>query len=320
MRTAAGLGAPPERPNPPMFRAPSLAWLAGDGAEPRRIGILLTLVAFAVFLRLATWNPVADGPWGRAARLSVLGGAGAIAVWALVRAQAGRHSRLPIVCAAATLLVSDTVHYFRLANPATRGGPVLAFEASFTDDATVRRQWEVETRGGGSARVEGGALVLDSPPGGVAYVVARLADWPSAHRNWLLPVGLLELPRIERVAWRATATRTQPFYVLFEARRLLVQLVEYGVHVTYPDERNAARGHELRHPAGSDGRPHDWLLTRDTREIALWIDGQVVWRAPQREELGQVRLGEPRADAQHGGRLRLDSARYAASLAVNGGS
>ncbi len=282
--------------------------------------MLLALAVAAVALRLLTWDPVADGPWGRAARLSLLGGAASVAVWGLIRAQAGAGSRLPLVCAAVTLLVSDAVHYARIANPITRGGPVIALDATFADDASLRRDWELETRSGGTARVEGRALVLDSPPGGAAYAVARLGEWPSPHRNWLLPVGLLELPRVERVAWRAAATRTHPFYVVFEARRLLIQLVDYGVHVTYPDERNAARGFELRHPAGSDGRAHDWQVTRDTREIVLAIDGQVIWRAPQREELTQVRLGEPKTDPQHGGRLRLETASYTASLALNQGT
>jgi hypothetical protein len=157
---------------------------------------------------------------------------------------------------------------------------------------------------------------LESPPGGAAYVVARLGDWPSAHRNWLLPTGLLDLPRVERIAWRAAATRAGAFYVVFESRRLLIQLVPTGIHITYPDQGNIARGHELPHPAGSDGRVRDWLLTRDTRDIALALDGQTIWRAPQREALDQVRLGEPKADPQHAGRLRLESVRYTASLAV----
>jgi len=65
---------------------------------------------------------------------------------------------------------------------------------------------------------------------------------------------------------------------------------------------------------GNDGKPHDWLLSRDNKQISLSIDGRQVWSAPSVEELNLVKLGETKVDPEHGGSMRVESVSYASSL------
>jgi hypothetical protein len=118
----------------------------------------------------------------------------------------------------------------------------------------------------------------------------------------------------EELAWRASINRTGPYLVVTEVQNLLVQAVDYGLHVTYPDERGVARGHEVPHQNVQDGRPHDWKITRDGREIVLLVDGTRIWAAPQRSPLRQLKLGETKIDPQHGGTIRIEDVRYASFL------
>jgi hypothetical protein len=145
-------------------------------------------------------------------------------------------------------------------------------------------------------------------------MVGRLGAVPDVRVNWWLPVGLAERDRSERFAWRATINRTGGFYVVTELHNLLIQAVGYGLHITYPDERKQARGNEIQHPVGSDGKPHDWLLTRDNQQISLSIDGRQVWSARSAEEFNLVKLGETKVDPEHGGSMRVESVSYASAL------
>jgi hypothetical protein len=285
-----------------------------DAADRRALIWLAGIIAVSLLLRLLTWSELADGGQARYVKTTLFGGAAAAVVWLLMRIQVPSTSPVPLLSAAAVLLAGDAIHYVRLANPIARGGPIVAVAATFPDEATARRQWDLETSGAGRVRVEGGALVLESPPGATAYAQARLGQVPDVRVNWWLPVGLAERERDERLTWRAAVQRTHGFYVVAELRSLLIQAVGYGLHITYPDERGAARGHEIAHSVGTDGRPHDWVLTRDGREIALSLDGQRVWAAPPREELGQLKLGETKNDPQHGGSMRVEAASYASTL------
>jgi hypothetical protein len=292
---------------------PALAGLL-HRQDLRRLGITLAVIIASAALRLLTYNVVADGGHPRYVKTVLIGAGAAAVVWWLVRVQTGRRSWLPLAAAVAVLLSGDAVHYVRLANPITRGGPVLAFSTTFADETAVRRQWDVETTGGGTVTFSRGAMLLQSPPRATAYAIARIGTVPDVRISWWLPVGLAERERTERLAWRATVDRTGEYYVVTEIRHLLIQAVGYGIHVTYPDEKDAPRGYEIPHPAGNDRQPHDWLLVRDTRQLSLSIDGKVVWSAPQREELGQVKLGETHVDPLHGGSMRVESVSYVAAL------
>jgi hypothetical protein len=295
-------------------------WFAGglidalSPADRRALLLLVGLVAVSLVLRILTWDVVADGPRARFVKTAILGAAAASTVWALIRVQTKAASRVPLVCAVIVLVSGDVVHYLRLANPITRGGPIVALETSFGDEAEARRSWDFETSGSGRISAESGALRLESGPGASAYVIARLAAPPDVLQRWWLPVGLIDRERDERIAWRAAVQRTGSFYAVIELRRLLVQVVSYGLHVTYPDENNNQRGSEITHPVGSDGQPHDWRLTRGRGEVSLELDGRQVWKAPAREAFNQLRLGDSKSDPAHGGSMRLERASYASTL------
>jgi hypothetical protein len=307
---------PSGAPLPPADRA--LSWRERldeyvDARDWRWLGVLLLIMAVSLTLRVLTWDPVADGPQARFVKVAVFAGAMVVLIWFLVRLQTARGSWVPVAAALAVLLAGDAIHYVRLANPITRGAPIRELSGSFAEES-ARRNWEVETSGGGQVRFEGPAAVLTSPPSAVAYLRARLQPIPDIATQWWLPVGIAERPRVEQLSWRATVQRTHPYYVVLDVPTLLVQVVGYGLHITYPDERNQLRGHEVQHAVGSDGQPHDWRVVRDSRQIAILLDGRQVWAAPQRGELNQVRLGETKNDSQHGGSMRLESVSYRVSL------
>jgi hypothetical protein len=278
------------------------------------VAVLLAVIAVSVALRLLTWNALADGDHTRYVKTTLFGGFAAAVVWFLIRIQTTPWSRLPLVCAALVLLSGDAIHYVRFANPISRGGPVVTLNAAFPDEGTARRSFDFETAGGGSVRFESGAVTLQSPPRGTAYMVGKLGTVPDVRINWWLPVGLAERDRSERLAWRATVNRTGGFYVVTELRNLLIQAVGYGIHITYPDERKTLRGNEIQHPVGTDGKPHDWLLVRDNRQISLSIDGRQVWSAQSAEEFNLVKLGETKVDDAHGGSMRVESVSYSTAL------
>jgi hypothetical protein len=109
--------------------------------------VILGIVVVLVGLRVVTWNEIADGDRSRYLKTALFGGASAMMVWFLVLLQTGAKSRLPVWCAAAVLLAGDAVHYVRLANPITRGGSLVAFEATFAEGRPLDAMWEVESRG-----------------------------------------------------------------------------------------------------------------------------------------------------------------------------
>ena len=272
------------------------------------------LIALAVAARLVTWDPIAHGDRARHVRVTLVGGVAAAAVALGARALSSPPSRAPLLWAAAVLLTADLTHYSRRLHPIARGAPIITVDADLRDDAALRRTWDVETSGAGAARLSGGALLLESPPGASAFIAARIPTLPDAQRHWLLPVGLLERERTERIAWRAIVRRTGDFYVIAELRRLLIQAVSYGLHVTYPDQREQLRGHEITHSAAADGSPHDWLLERTTAQIVLSVDGRQVWSAAAREPITQARLGESKRDPQHAGSMRIERVSFAIAL------
>ena len=306
-RSGAGAAPPDERP----WRE-RLAELAGP-ADRRQVAILALVIAGSVALRLLSWDIIADGAQVRFVKVTLFAAASVTVVWFLVRLQTAAGSWVPLACAAAVLFAGDAIHYVRRAHPITRGAPVVAVSVPFVDEPTVRRGWDVEL-GGGQVSFQSGAVVLTSPAGAAGYLSARIPRVPDVGVDWWLPVGLAERERAERLVWRAILERTGGFYVVLEASRLLVQAVPYGLHITYPDARDEATGHEIQLPAVNDRRPHDWVLTRGSRQIALTFDGQQVWTAPARGELNQMRLGETKRDALHGGSMRIESASYGLTL------
>lgn len=282
--------------------------------ERRQVLALGALVVVSVALRLLTWDVVADGGQARYIKVTLFAAVASVLVWLLVRIQTSPRSWVPFGCAAFVLLAGDAIHYARVLNPITRGAPLVQVDSPFTSEAAVRSAWDVETSGGGQARFESGSVTLQAPPRGTAFLRAKMGPAPDLAANWWLPLGVGERARVERLAWRATVNRTSPYFVMLDVPSLLIQVVPYGVHVTYPDDRNVMRGHEVQHPVGSDGQPHSWTVVRNGSQVSLSLDGRQVWSAPQRGPLGQMRLGETKVDAEHGGSVRIESASYTIGL------
>jgi hypothetical protein len=174
--------------------------------------------------------------------------------------------------------------------------------------------WEVETANGGTAKVEGNSAVLAAGPSATSYISAKLEKDPDVREKWWLPLGLATLERSETLKWRATVERSGGYLVLVEIRNLLIQAVPYGVHVTYPDASKKVTGNEIQTQVTLDGKPHDWEIVRDLREIRLRVDGNEIWKAQQQGPLAQLKLGETKRDAAHGGSLRVERASYRRDL------
>jgi hypothetical protein len=291
-------------------RSPGLRGLLRE----RQALVLALAVLISLVLRMLTWSPIADGGHARYVKVASIGGAASVAVWTLIRVQAGPHRYLPLVSALGVLFAGDATHYVRLAHPIAHGAPVASLTSTFVDEAAVRRQWDFQTDRGGRLAIEPGAVVLESPPGATAFVRARLPTIPDVHLQWWLPVALAEQDPSERLTWRGVVSRTGRFYVMAEVRHLLVQAVSYGLHVTYPDERRTLTGHQIQTSSTLDGAVHEWRMTRNQGQLTLAVDGAPLWSAPQQEDLAQIRLGETRADATHGGSMRLEFVEYSATL------
>ena len=276
--------------------------------------MILGIVVVLVGLRVLTWNEVADGARSRYLKTALFGGASAMVVWFLVLIQTGAKSRLPVWCAAAVLVAGDAVHYVRLANPITWGGALVSFDATFAEGRPLDAMWEVETANGGTAKVEGTTAVLAAGPSATAYVTAKLEKDPDVRERWWLPLGLATLERTETLKWRATVERSGGYLVLVEIRNLLIQAVPYGLHVTYPDAAKKVAGNEIQTQVTLDGKPHDWEIVRDLKEIHLRVDGNEIWKAQQQGPLEQLKLGETKRDAAHGGTFRVERASYRRDL------
>lgn len=284
-------------------------------AVPGRQALVLgAIVVVSLALRILTWNHIADGNFARATKIAIVGAISSVLVWALLRVQT--RTWVPVVAAVVVLLSGDAIHYVRLANPITRGGAVVSFVASFANPAVAKQQWDLETNGAGQARVENGALVLESAPKGTAYAEAQVGRTPDVTLAWWLPVGLSEGTLAERLTWTATVTRTGDFYVIADMDKLLIQAVNYGLHITYPDANKQRVGHEVQTQVSLDGQPHQWVLTRDGQQITLAVDGKQLWSAPQQGELHQLKLGETKVDPLHGGSMRIEAASYNSHLVI----
>ncbi|MGI8422855.1 MAG: hypothetical protein ACR2NO_01835 [Chloroflexota bacterium] len=274
-------------------------------ATRAEIAILGVSLAVSAVLRLLTYHPIADGAGSRYSKTVVVSVVAAALVWILVRLQTANRS-IPILCALAVILAGDAVHYVRLAHPVTRGAPIRSFVSDLKGEERARREWEFTTSGEGQIKFDGSSMRLSSPTRSTAYVQAKLPpalEWGSA---WWLPVGLGERERVEEITWRATVRRERDYFVVLDVNPLLIQVVPYGLHITYPDAAGTLRGHEVPHPIGQDAQPHDWQLARDTQNIRLNVDGRQVWSASQRGPLRQLRLGETRSDPEHGGAMSIE--------------
>ena len=220
----------------------------------------------------------------------------------------------PLDAAAAVLLSGDAVHYVRLANPISRGGPVQSFEATFADPAAARRQWYVE-EGGTEGAVRARALsccrrrpaaARSSSPGWKAA--------PDMGTRWWLPVALAKDEPREELTWRASVHRSGDYLVVTEVANLLIQAVGYGLHVTYPDERGTARGTRCPTPPSWTGAPTTGRSPGTAGRSCSCVDGTRIWAAPQRGPCASSSWARRRSIPSTAGRSASRSRRYASFL------
>ncbi|MGH2370700.1 MAG: hypothetical protein ACRDI2_21190 [Chloroflexota bacterium] len=299
--------------------AAMMAWPVPVGPGlPARWDLLGAAVVLALATGAGLWthDPIADGPFAVYARgLAVAAGA-TVWVWAMLAAQFGPRSAGPLLAGLVVFGAASGLHYWRLSRPLLHGAPVVALASSFAGDlategesAPWRRQWDVETSGGGMVAPDGGALRLTSVPGGVAYVRAKVP--PSAPpAAWWLPVGMDQLTLVETATWRAAVLRQAPYLGIVQSGRLSVQVVEHGLLISAPDATGDVRATLVHERFPSDSQPHRWTLTANGQTVTLAVDGRRLWAAPRREGLDELRLGETRAEAGHGGVLLLHEASF----------
>jgi hypothetical protein len=280
----------------------------------RGLAAAAAAAAAGAALSLATHDPIADGPLLVYARgLAVAIGAAA-AVWALLALQFGAPSVVPLAAAGVVLATAYGLHFWRASNPLIHGAPLIAFASSPAPAEALGRDWDVETSGGGTARAEGSALLLTSAPRASAYVRARLSDPKTVPGAWWAPVAAAHLRRLDEVTWRAAIERREAYLGIFQSHQLTLQAVEHGILVSYPDARGDVNSALLHERFPLDGRPHRWRLVAGASTLSLSVDDAPLWTAPRYAYLDEVRLGEPRAEPDHGGVMTLYEAAYVRRL------
>jgi hypothetical protein len=207
-------------------------------------------------------------------------------------------------------LPAPAVHGARLLGARAEVGSALGLPVEYGRALTPVLQGE------GTFGVDPGGLDLRAPSGSTAYVELR---WPSdPAREWRLPRALVtpdSSRRREEVVWRAGVQVDNRYFVLAEAGRLNVQLVDWGgagglgLLVTAPDERGVAKGESVPLTI-SRGQEVEWALRREDGRVRLLSDGQEVWSGADAGTLAPTRIGETRTDGEHGGRLRLAGVRF----------
>ncbi|MBI3970095.1 MAG: hypothetical protein HY332_02295 [Chloroflexi bacterium] len=263
---------------------------------------------------LATYDPVADGPFDLYGRSVLIAAAAAAIVWMLLVVQYGLRSFVPVAASCVVIVAPHALHYWRITNPLLDGMPVLSISDSFARSDAPMRNWEVEASGGGSVTAEAEGLRLASGPRGVAYVRARLNQETQLLDRWRLPMALSAMQRVDEVTWRAAIQRDEAYFGVFQSKRFSIQAVRQGLLITYLDQRGDVTAAAINETFPTDGRPHTWKLVADGTSLTLWIDGRLLWSAPQREPLEEIRLGETRAEPEHGGSMLLSEASYVRRL------
>ena len=290
------------------------AFLAGSA---QRIGVVAA-VAFAALSATgaATYDSWADGDrteYAAAALLAVALGAFA---WACVRLASPGRGVATVVSAWGAALVMllpvGAVHFQRASHPLARTREHVIADAFESPSGPAPHTWIVQRQGNAAVEARSDSVALVAPPGGVAFLDLLLPGVPSAAQGeFWLPRGVYTHEYEESLEWRAAATLTGDFAIMLETRQLLVQVVPYGLHITYPNERRQVTQHHIEQPGIAGGAAHTYRLERVGGVIRLRVDDASGWVQPDAGRFGLVRFGQTRAEAQHAGTIVLGDVRYA---------
>ncbi len=288
-------------------------WLAARRPPLRRANLAAAALGLlSTTFRLLSYDPYADGAWSRHASAVAAGLALALALWLFLRRLEPR-SPWPAVAALFVLWCGDAVHLLRWAHPLARAGQLVVLREDFSSGALDPERWLATTSAGGTVRVADHALVLRSAPGAAASVDLRLqrleqaALWPWA----LLPEALQPVEHggwlEQRLAWTAAAELDGDYYVAVELvpRKVLVQVVPWGLYVTAPDSTGTIVEKSVALPDAGQGATHTWRLDQSPAHVAIQVDDMVLWEGPAQGTLGFVRFGDSRAAPEHAGSLSI---------------
>jgi hypothetical protein len=274
-------------------------------------------VAFALVnvLGALTFDRWADGEpreYAAAGILAVALGATSWACARLSRRSAGAATSLLAWGAALVVLLPiGIVHSQRVTHEVARTRQTTIADTFDRAGAPEPERWLVHREGAATLETHGDSVVLATPPGSIATLDLLLPGIPSpAGAEFWLPRGLYTDRFDEVLEWTGTARLNGQFSILLETRQLLVQVVPYGLHLTYPNERRQLTQHHVEHPGIAAGEPHAYRLERADGVIRLRVDDMSGWVQPDAGRFGLVRFGQTRAEAMHAGTLALEEVRY----------
>ena len=289
-------------------------------SRPLRDKVALCLAALAIVLPLArvlTYQQWADGHWEDYIRALAFPLLVAIATWPLVRLQLSRGTAaaaiLPWLAVVGVMVPGDAVHYTRLANPIMRTGQQMAGDDFAGPPGPPSPQrWLQDATAGAAISIRDGELVIVTPPGVIGSVDLVMPRQPSELRFetiWL-PRGVSNEAFDEQVTWNAAIVRSQPFAVVAETRRLIIEATSYGLHIVYRDATEKIFEQTVELPSVSSGAMNQYEIVRKDGVARLRVNDEAVWTFADTGRLQFVRFGEVKADPLHGGTLRVSNVHY----------
>ena len=278
-----------------------------------RLALVLTLLG-ALVAHVVTYDDWADGPWREYSLGTAVSYSLALITWLVARIQVPSGALatvLPWLAMAGILVPNEAVHYVRIKHPLT-GTRAHVVETNFSASSGQfpSAQWLTDANGGGDVRAEAEHVLVTAPSGSRAFLDMRQPQIQDVAVAYWLPRGLSRSWSSESVEWDVSVARTGTFLVLLDTGTCLIQSTEYGLLVSYRDERGETSEQQLEAPQVNDGRPHRFLVERNDGLIRLRIDDIPLWVAPKPRQWSFVRLGETRSGVEHSGTLRVSQVRY----------
>ena len=213
-------------------------------------------------------------------------------------------------------LVPGVLHGARLTNPHLNGRPIAEIGATKSNPATWHEQWDFLAPNAESIDVDAnGTLIMAIRPWKSASIRPKIL--PAVALNALqMPISLKRALVLENIDVTASTDLTGNYLGVFQSNRTRVQVVPYGIKLTIPDEQRDVGSIDIPVKAWADGELHRWQLTGSSTILTLKLDGLILWEGPQRETLEPVLIGDAQSDSEHGGYLKLVSARFTRWLAI----
>jgi hypothetical protein len=151
-----------------------------------------------------------------------------------------------------------------------------------------------------------------TPPGVIGFVDLITPRQPSEVRFETIwqPRGVSTEAFDEQVTWEASIVPSQPFAVVAETRRLIVEAASYGLHIVYRDATEKIFEQTVDLPSVPGGALNRYEIVRKDGVARLRVNDESVWTFVDTGRLQFVRFGEVKADPLHGGTLRVSNVRY----------